>query len=131
MENIKDSDWYKSGVAELMEEYGTVPPPWVLAPNGHPYSMMWRMGYGQTHILIFGEWMRQECPGEASKIAYFKKFPPPPRWLSSMVSYIWDVDIFSERAEDYASYFKKLDELGFSGTAEFEQDLNDEKWLEY
>ena len=42
-----EAEWYKKRLAELIDQYGDVPPPWVYAENSHPYSIRWRMGDGE------------------------------------------------------------------------------------
>ena len=89
------------------------------------------MGSGESLIMLFGEWWQMEKKNEADRIAYFRKWPAPPRWMPWMADAIWGLKPWeSEEEFDYQPYFKKLKELGFEGSEEYEKDLADEKWLE-
>ena len=123
--------WYKDSLADYIAEYGTVPPPWVFAPNSHPYSIRWRMGAGEELIMVFGEWWDQEQMNFEARLEYFRKWPPPPRWLPWMADALWGLEPWeSEEDFDYRPYFAQLAELGFPGGEDYESDLNDDKWLE-
>ncbi len=88
------------------------------------------MGDGEAHIMVFSEWWEQEDKNESQRIEYFRKWHAPPRWMDWMADYIWDLEIYYEGKDiDYDPYFEKLEELGFEGVADYEKDLNDEKWL--
>lgn len=131
MGEYADKDWYHGCLKNYREKYGDVPPPWVYATASHPYSMRWRMGDGETLIMVFFEWWEGENKSEADRIAYFKKWPPPPRWMAWMAETIWDFE--PEDPEDesvYQPYFDRLKALGFEGTDDFLKDLDDDKWLD-
>jgi hypothetical protein len=130
MGQYADAEWYKDKVAQWVAQYGAIPPPWVFAENSHPYSMRWRMGEGETLVMVFGEWWEQDNKSEEQRIAYFRRWPPPPRWISWMADAIWDLEPWNSDEFDYRPYFKKLSELGFQGVEDYERDLDDEKWLE-
>ena len=131
MGKYAEAEWYKQSVAQWMEQYGSVPPPWVYAEDSHPYSLRWRMGEGETLVMVFGEWWDQENKSEAERVEYFRKWPAPPRWMAWMADAIWDLEPWDCEGEfDYKPYFKKLTELGFEGADDYERDLEDERWLE-
>ncbi len=80
--------------------------------------------------MVFGEWWDQQNKPEEERIAYFRKWPAPPRWLAWLVHVLWDLEPGeSEEAFDYQPYFTRLTELGFAGVADYETDLGDEKWV--
>lgn len=121
--------WYKEMVSELEEQFGSVPPPWVYSEGSPPYSIQWRMGGGETLIMVFSEWWEQENKSENERIEYFHRWPAPPRWLPWMADAIWDLEPWeSEEEFDYQPYFKKLTELGFEGAEDYEKDMEDERW---
>lgn len=131
MGRYAEAEWYKERVAKYVDQYGAVPPPWVYAENSHPYSIRWRMGDGETLVMVFGEWWEQESKTEEERIEYFRKWPAPPRWMPWMADAIWNLEPWDCDGEfDYQPYFKKLTELGFDGADDYERDLDDEKWLE-
>ncbi len=129
MGEYSDREWYIKGVKTLTSQYGDVPPPWVMYPTTHPYSICWRMGGGETHIMILWEWLAQQNWQEQERIAYLKKYMPPPRWLQWAADFLWGLKPWeTEEQFDYSSYFKKLETLGFEGVSSFEEDFNNEKW---
>ena len=131
MGKYADEEWYKRLLAEYSAQYGDVPPPWVYVPTSHPWSIRWRMGKGETLLMVFHEWWEQQNYSEDQRIAYFRKWPPPPRWIPWMVLQIWDLEPPGpEMSPEFLPYYARLAELGFpSGTQEIQHDLDDEKWL--
>src|SRR5687768_2985829 len=115
MGKYSEEEWYKASRAKHIEKYGDVPPPWVFDPNSHPYSIRWRMGGGETFIMVFSEWFDTEYKSEQQRITYFKKYPAPPRWLGWMADVIWDLEPWDEEEFDYTPYFDKLKQSGFEG----------------
>ena len=66
------------------------------------------------------------------RIAYFRRWPPPPRYLACLADYLWDLRPWETEGEfdfDYGPYFTELERLGFGNRAEYERDLNDPRWL--
>ncbi len=128
-------------IDRLVAEYGAVPPPWVVY-NEHPYNICWRMGGGESHIMVWWEWWPQQRFTEDQKIAYFRRWPPPPCWLRFLIEAIWDVDtsewdvdtsewdVGMSEEEEFTPYFKRTSELGFGDQHDYQRDLNDPKWLE-
>lgn len=129
MGEYANKEWYLESSKILISEYGDVPPPWVYAPNSHPYSIGWRMGGGETHIMILGEWFEQQSMSFEQRLGYIKKYPAPPRWLHWVVDFLWEIDYESDLEDsDYLPYFTKLTELGFEGVDKFDEDMEDERW---
>jgi hypothetical protein len=130
MGKYADRQWYKRRLAEYTDEYGAVPPPWIHAENSHPYSVRWRMGHGETLLMVFDEWWEQQQWSEAERVAYFRKWPAPPRWIPWMADAIWDLRPWECEGEfDYTPYYKRLGQLGFVGVGDIDRDLTDDKWL--
>lgn len=118
--------------AHLTED-GVLPPPWVVFPDTHPYSMLWRMGAGESFIMVWGEWSEEQKTfhTEADWIGYFRRFPPPKRWLTWMMDVVWNLKPWEQDEDfDYTPYFERTAELGFGTQAEHEADLDDPKWLD-
>lgn len=116
-------------IARLETRYGTVPPPWVVFPDIHPYSVGWRMGVGEGFLLLWGAWWERQAQSEPDRVAYFRRFPPPPRWLEWMLDALWSLNLGEEDEPDLDPYFAHADALGF-GTRDDERDLDDPRWLE-
>lgn len=121
-------EWIQTEIASLVTKYSTVPPPWVMY-NEHPYSICWRMGGGESHLMLWWEWWPQQWT-EGQKIEYFRKWPPPPCWLVFLIEAIWNVDAFEdEDTERLMPYFNRTSDLGFGGRHDYERDIEDPKWL--
>jgi hypothetical protein len=130
-----EAEWIRKRIGELVERHGAVPPPWFMFPDMHPYDIGWRMGAGESHIMVFHEWWEGEKNklDEEKRINYFRRWPPPPCWLEWMIDVIWDLDWWEAEdpeAFNYSPYFARTEELGFGTQAEYERDLNDPRWLE-
>ncbi|MFD2564679.1 hypothetical protein [Aquimarina rubra] len=120
----KNSEWYLVASKELINKYGDIPPPWIYAPNSHPYSMHWRMGEGETHIMILNEWLDQAKLKFDDRVTYLKKYPVPARWYQWIIHFLWNVDSYEFEELDYIPYFEKLEKLGFKNTNDFTKDFN-------
>ena len=132
MKNKKrETDWIDQAIERLVKEYGAVPPPWQLFQDKHPYSMFWRMGAGESHLMVFSRWWADRNLEEAARIEYFRRWPPPPRWLEWTIEALWNIDPWNEEEDelDYAPYFERIAKLGFGTRADFEKDFNDPRWL--
>ena len=135
MAKYSQEAWYHDYLHKQMEKYGDFPPPYVLAPDEHPLSMFWRMGGGESHLMVFFEWFESQFKTHEAKIEYLLKWPIPPCWFGWVVETIWpisdDVTRAMEKGEeyDYSPYFEKLTAYGFRNTDKFEADFNDERWF--
>ncbi|MDR2326600.1 MAG: hypothetical protein LBE51_14545 [Acidovorax sp.] len=121
--------WMRKSIEQLTATHGCVPPPWVVY-NAHPYSMCWRMGAGESHIMLWSAWWPQQALTQEQKIAYFRQWPLPPCWLPFLITAIWDVDTVDADDAALAPYFERTSALGFGGRKAYEADLDDPKWLE-
>src|SRR5436190_1963803 len=118
MGQFANAEWYKRRLADYAATYGAVPPPWVYAENSHPYSIRWRMGEGETLLLVFHEWWEQQHWSETERVTYFRQWPPP-RWIPWMADALWDLQPWEGEGEfDHAPHFARIRELGFSGVDE-------------
>lgn len=129
-----DGSWIEEEIAKFITEYGAVPPPWFIFPETHPYDLIWRMGAGESHLMVFGVWWekQKENLDETQRISYFRAWPPPPRWLTWMLDVIWDLnplEMEDPESFDYSPYFSRIEGLGFGTQEDYERDLNDPKWI--
>lgn len=53
-------------------------PPWLKYPEIERYSIGWRMGYGEGHLVDWSCWYEGLSP--AGRETYRSKFPEPPEW---------------------------------------------------
>ncbi len=124
-------DWMEPEIARLTAKHGAVPPPWVPFPDTHPYDICWRMGAGESHVMLWAKWWDDQRFDEASRIEYFRRWPPPPRWLGWMIDAIWDIEPSDDDGEAARSpYYARVEALGFGSRFDYEKDLDDPKWLE-
>ena len=76
-------------------------------------------------MWMFLTWWRKNGFTEEQRIAYFRKYPPPARWLKWMIEIIWDVRRGREEDDSvYAAHFDRIEALGFGSRADFECDMN-------
>jgi hypothetical protein len=120
--------WIQREIDSLVAEHGTMPPPWVIFDE-HPCSLCWRMGSGESHQMLWSEWWLRQWFTEDQRIAYFRRWPPPPCWLAFLIEAVWRVDTFEEGV-NLAPYFERTAALGFGSQQDYEHDLDDPKWLE-
>ena len=122
----KNKDWYIKKSSDLTKQYGDVPPPWIIVPNAHPYSIGWRMGSGETHIMVLSEWLDQKQFSLEERITYLHKYPAPPRWYDWIIHFLWKTDTIEFEKNDYQPYLEKLTQLGFKNTNDFFSDMERE-----
>lgn len=127
--SASEQQWIETKIAALTEKYGAVPPPWYLFPDIYPYSIGWRMGAGESHMMVFAEWWERQKFTEEQAIDYFRKWPPPPCWLEWLIATMWDVPTWDEDF-DSVSYFDRTEQLGFGSKADCERDIEDPRWSE-
>lgn len=121
--------WIHDWIETQEAEHGTMPPPWVYRME-HPYSMGWRMGDGESHMIAWWEWWEwweAVAFTEARRVDYFRPWPPPAAWLAWVIEAVWEVDAYEESPEAEAC-FERTEALGWGGAEAFEEDLDDPKW---
>lgn len=119
--------WRQREVDALVAEYGAMPPPWAVYDE-HPSDGFWRQGGGESLKLLWSGWWERQGFGEGERLAYFRQWPVPPRWLPFLIEAVWGVWALADRAAA-APYFERTAALGFGGRAEFDRDWNDPRWL--
>ncbi|KFY88676.1 hypothetical protein V500_06198 [Pseudogymnoascus sp. VKM F-4518 (FW-2643)] len=116
---MSEASWIETKITELVAQHGTVPPPYFIHPDVHPFEIFWRMGSGESYMMVFGAWWERQkaSMSETQRIEYFRQFPPPPLWLTWMIDLVWvpedeEMDLDPEEG-DYFSYFLRTKALGF------------------
>lgn len=127
MGQYSEKEWYKRELNKYLKEYGEVPPPWIFDLHIHPYSIGWRMGGGETFMMVFCEWFPVVRKTERERLDYFKKYNPPPRWLGFVARSVWDIQNWTEPGFSYDPYFQKLKEAGFVEVDDYQKDLDEDK----
>lgn len=131
MEQYEHEKWAKVEAQKYVEVYGEVPPHWVVFENAHPLGIKWRMGKGEEFVSVFLIWFENHYKTKEQRLAYFRRYSPPARWLGLVAEMVWDLDPFDESDFNYTPYLRQLEEAGFKNTSKFEEDFYDEKWLSY
>ncbi|MBP3957667.1 hypothetical protein J8F10_20650 [Gemmata sp. G18] len=119
--------WMQEEIDSLVAEHGIVPPPWAVY-NEHPFSMRWRMGDGESHKELWWTWWPLQRFTEEQKVEYFRRWPLPHCWLAFLIEAVWEIDTF-ENEDKLPQYFKRTSDLGFGSQQDYENDLDDPKWL--
>lgn len=118
--------WMRTQIDSFLAEHGAVPPPWAVF-DLHPHSIGWRMGSGESHQWLWGEWWEQQAYSEPQKIDYFRRWPPPHAWLAFVIEAVWGVDTI-DGEEHLGPYFERTAALGFGSQHDYERDLDDPRW---
>jgi hypothetical protein len=51
-------------MATEVAEHRAIRPPWVAFPGVHPFDIAWRMGAGETHLLLWWHWSQGRTRAE-------------------------------------------------------------------
>ncbi len=87
-ERVRRRDMIIAGsLAEELGEFGTVRMPWVAMPGEHPYSIHWRMGFGEGHLSVVWAWRRTLSP-EQREDAVRAAGPVPADWAEWAATFI-------------------------------------------
>lgn len=83
-----------AAVREQFDAHGRVLPAWRAYPQIERYSIGWRIGNGEWHLMVWWHWWASaDMPG-AERIAYFRADEPPHDWLDWAANQIWpDVEV--------------------------------------
>jgi hypothetical protein len=85
-----------------LNEHGSVRPPWIRIPGAHPCEIAWRMGAGESHLMVWSEWSGAHDPNE--RIAAIKKHGPVPAdwawWAADVAGLIAGEDPYEFAFED-------------------------------
>ncbi|MGL4611383.1 MAG: hypothetical protein ACRCYY_17185 [Trueperaceae bacterium] len=65
---IDMEDWQLREMKVLQKKYGEVAPPWTIFPDEHPYSLCWRMGTGEGHVMVWSAWWQTQRWNEEERI---------------------------------------------------------------
>ncbi len=126
--------WITDAIAQSVREYGVVRPPYAVEIDTHPCEMRWRMGAGESAMMVWWQWWEDQQYDEGQALLFFQKWPPPPCWLGWTADTIWNLQDEKwwpdEEGTHYAPYFAKLQAAGLGTWAEYERDSNDPKWLD-
>ncbi len=115
----------KVSLSSLLENelnaHGKVRAPWVVLPGVHPFDIAWRMGQGESHLLVWGRWLAAYAPAEAwsQALVALKQSAPVPadwaHWTLEATGLSTEDDAYDHSFEDAR---KRLSEVGLEVTGE-------------
>lgn len=115
-----ETEMIEQEVRREVERYGCVRPPWRFM-NEHPYSIGWRMGDGEGHLMVFWAWWQSLDHTEASRIDWVRRWEPVPLWYPWCARLIWpelcDEPDQDDNADERA--VEKLAALGIGSVTEW------------
>ena len=98
----------KQAISDEVKAHGEVRPPWRVCPGEHPYSLCWRMGGGEWHIMVWDHWWKSLALDEDAALNYFRRWGLDAAWLAWAGHVVWpSVDEFDDDA-----VVKKLEGAG-------------------
>jgi hypothetical protein len=104
-------------VAQELKEHGFVRPPWQYMDE-HPYSLGWRMGGGEWHLMMFWDWWESLELDESSRIAWVRRWKPTPCWYPWSARLIWPELL--DDVDDDTTVVEKLSTLGIGSVQEWQ-----------
>lgn len=114
--------WIEAAIAKELAERKDLLPPWLKYPDIPNFSIGWRMGGGESYIMMWQSWAKKLDQNQL--LAYFAQYQPiPVDWLT-WVSYFFgfDDDIFSD-GKDFSG-IHWLEDHQLASYSEFEAWLN-------
>ncbi|KAJ2967094.1 hypothetical protein NQ176_g9834 [Zarea fungicola] len=117
---MSEPQWIEDEITKLVAQHGAVPPPYVAFPGTHPYELCWRMGAGESYMMVFSAWWKRKNDNEGVKMSetermeYCQKWPPEPVWITWVIELIWDVgeEQLDPGVCDYGQYFERTEAVG-------------------
>jgi hypothetical protein len=71
-------------LADEIRTHGSVRPPWVAFPGVHPFDIAWRMGAGETHVMLWRAWAAGRTVSETTAvIARYGAVPADWSWWAA------------------------------------------------
>lgn len=101
-----------------MSDDEELPPPWAKHPEIPWGSIGWRMGYGESWLMRWGEWLEQQPRDREWRAAYLRRHPAAPRsWARSVARVLEpgrqgedEDEADEEEDEDYEATNRRLAE---------------------
>jgi hypothetical protein len=103
---------YASRIARIAARFGEVPPLWAWYPRVHPYDIHWRMGGGEDYRYLFWAWVDSRVWTTQDRIAFIRRWSPPPSWLEWSAWFLWPDEFSDEIGEVSEEQFARLEALG-------------------
>jgi hypothetical protein len=114
---VNTKDWLQAAIDEELSNNNPLLPPWIRHPELERGSLGWRMGYGESYMMVWWKWIEQFNQDEL--LEYFKQqIPIPLPWQDWVACYF-------EQDEDEVFIEEKW--LAKQGLIDFEAYI---KWYE-
>jgi hypothetical protein len=110
---------YSSKIQKLVDEHGSLPPPWAAYPRVHPMDICWRMGGGEGYKFMFDEWDAPSAWSVAQRVAYIRQWDPPFSWLEWVAFFVWREEYDGGEYAVHEEHFARLADLGFGSLADW------------
>lgn len=79
--------WYTGSLADGLDANGDIPPPWARYPEIPFGSIGWRMGSGESWLMLWWRWLEDQPADRESRRDYLRRHPPAPRpWANAVAS---------------------------------------------
>lgn len=87
-ERVRRRDAITAGsLGEELAQFGTVRMPWVAMPGVHPFSIHWRMGFGEGHMDVVWAWWKKPTPQQRED-AVRAAGPVPADWAEWAATFV-------------------------------------------
>jgi hypothetical protein len=83
-----------------MSDPEELPPPWAKHPEIPWGSIGWRMGYGESWLMAWGEWLEQQPRDRELRAAYLRRHPLAPRTWAWAVAAVLEPEPDDAEVED-------------------------------
>lgn len=77
-----------------------LPPPWARHPEIPSGSIGWRMGYGESWMIQWGEWLESRPKDRAWREAYLRRHAAAPRTWAQTVAHVLEPDREDDEDDD-------------------------------
>ncbi|MDC0670095.1 hypothetical protein [Nannocystis radixulma] len=106
----------EQAIAAELDEHGDLAPPWARCPEIPCGSIGWRMGHGESWMVLWGEWLARQPRDREWRAAYLRRHPQAPRswsdWVLRVLAVEFEDDFESEFDDEQLA---QLDALGLVG----------------
>lgn len=115
--------WIEEAITKELAERKDLLPPWLKYPDIPKFSIGWRMGGGESYLMIWEAWAKKL--DQSQLLAYFDRYKPiPVNWLN-WVSYFFGFDDdLSLENEDFPG-IHWLEDHQLASYSEFKEWLNE------
>ena len=101
--------WNEAIIDAETRAHGVVRPPWARYPSLPAGCIGWRMGDGESWLVVWQAWLERQTWSRDERIAYLRRYPAPKTWDLAAVSVVEpDLDEDDDRTGDVADELERL-----------------------